>query len=295
MKNVPVSAIVLTYNEESNIRHCLGSLDGWAAEVFIVDSYSTDRTLEIAREYTPNIYQNPWSHGAGQRQWALANLPLANDWILFLDADERLSGALKEEIGEVIAAETRRPRYGGFYLTRKFIFLGQEICWGGCRGGLKELRLCHRRHLSIGERAGWEIYICRREVGFLKGAIIHEDKKPISAWIARHDKYASLEAQYLWNLSQRPESLLADLKDLANDSELYRKEAFRGKIWHRLPTGFRPALLFCGNYFFRLGFLDGAKGFIYHFLHDFWYRLMIDAKLLEIRTRAEEKSQAEEL
>jgi glycosyltransferase involved in cell wall biosynthesis len=259
---------------------CLESVQDFTEEVFLVDSFSTDKTLEIAQQYTQNIFQNPWTHYAGQRQWALQNLPFSNEWIFFLDADERLTGALIKEITQVINNEIQMPHYGGYYVPRKFFFLGRQIRWGGCQGGLKELRLCNRHHLSIGERAGHEVYVSDKEVGVLSEPMIHEDKKPLSAWVDRHNRYSNSQARYLWD--QNKEQSQVQRLTFSLDRKLYLKERFRQKIWNRLPVGMRPSLLFINKYFLRLGFLDGIAGFIYHFLHEFWFPLLVDAKLLEL-------------
>ena len=95
MEKAPVAVIILTYNEEVNIRSCLESVQDFTDEIFLVDSFSTDRTMEIAREFTDKIYQNPWVHWAHQRNWALDNLPISYEWVFFLDADERLTSDLR--------------------------------------------------------------------------------------------------------------------------------------------------------------------------------------------------------
>jgi glycosyltransferase involved in cell wall biosynthesis len=282
MKKIPVSVVVLTYNEEANIQACLESARDFTDEIFIVDSLSTDKTLEIARKYTTKIYQNTWVHYAGQRQWALANLPFTHDWLFFLDADERLTPPLKQEIHGTMGEEMQNHSFGGYYVPRIFLFLGRQIRWGGCQGGLKELRFCNRHHLNIGERAGHEVYISNKKVGALREPMIHEDKKPLSAWIDRHNRYSSSQAVYLWDLIKGQKQQIQGLS-FSSDRKLYLKEKFRQKIWNKLPVGMRPTLFFISKYFFRLGFLDGMAGFIYHFLHEFWFPLLIDAKLLELK------------
>lgn len=290
MHKAPVSVIVLTYNEEVNIKACLESAKDLTDEIFIVDSFSSDKTLAIAREYTEKIYQNPWTNGAGQRQWAIANLPFSYEWIFFLDADEWMTLPLKKEIARELHHEKQNPNCGGYYVPRKFIFLGKVIRWGDCRGGLKELRLCNLSSLEIRERAGWEIYKTSNYAKSLNESLIHEDKKPLTAWIERHNRYASLEAEYLYKLQNRGENLFTEIRSSTQDRRLFWKEAFRETFWHKLPSGFRPALLFVYYYFFRFGILDGMTGFIYHFLHTFWYRLLIDAKLLEFKRLNKEKA-----
>jgi len=282
MNKVPVSVVVLTFNEEANIRFCLESAQELSEEIFVVDSYSTDQTLEIASHYQPRIFQNPWTSYAGQRQWALANLPFTHEWVFFLDADERLTPALIREIGQVIAEQQKNPTTRGYYVPREFFFLGKPLHWGVCRGGMKELRLGHRQHLTIGERAGHEIYLISGNIGTLKGMLIHEDKKPLSAWIDRHNRYATINGAYLFALRQGKAGPIEGLGRSASDRRLYWKEQFRRHVWNRLPAGFRPAIYFLHNYFFRLGLLDGLTGFIYIFLHDFWYQWLIDANYLEL-------------
>lgn len=287
MAKVQVSVIILTYNEEANIKACLESVRELTEEFFIVDSNSTDATVKIARQYTDRIYQNPWTNYARQRQWALANLPLSHDWIFFVDADERLTAPLIGEIKKVVNKEKSDLSYGGYYVPRKFIFLGKWLRWG--LGELKELRLTNRHHLEIAERAGHEVYICSKPVGNLQENMIHEDLKPLSAWIERHNGYSSNNASHLWSLQKEGfkswQVLMAGIKKSNHQSSLYIKEVFRHRIWLRLPIGFRPVLQFIYKFFFCLGFLDGLRGAIYYILHDFWYPLLIDAKLLEAKFR----------
>lgn len=290
MAKTPISIIILTYNEEPNINICLDSVKDFSDEIFIVDSYSNDKTLEISNKYTQKIYQNPWTHYAGQRRWALSNLPITNDWIIFLDADEQLTEPLKNEIHNIIKKELQCPKLGGYYVPRRFYFLGKAIRWGSLKGGSKELRLCNRHYLTIAERAGHEVYISRRPVGYLKEYMIHEDKKPLSAWIERHNRYSSSQAQYLWSVMQGRVGFVESSETKAIDRFLFWKEKFRRTVWHKLPIGFRPLMFFFVNYFLRLGFLDGFTGFIYHFLHDYWFLLLVDAKLLELRSKSLDQS-----
>lgn len=286
MDKVPVAVIILTFNEAANIRFCLESIKDFTDEIFIVDSYSTDETLDIAREYTGRIFQNQWTHYAGQRQWALVNLPCSHDWIFFLDADEQLTLALKKEIGRVVQQELRKPTHGGFYVPRRFFFLGRPIRYGSCKGGCRELRLGHRGYLIIGERAGHELYLSQLPVGHLQEPMIHRDHKPLSAWIERHNAYATFNAEYLWSLKTAETGAPPNVCQDTADSRLYWKEKVREYLWHKLPLGFRPFLMFSLNYIFRFGFLDGMGGFLYAFLRDFWYLLLIDAKYLELKDKA---------
>jgi len=120
-----ISVIILTFNEELNLPTSLGSVAVWADQVFIVDSFSNDRTLEVAKKFGVEIHQNSWSDWAIQRNWALDNLPIRNQWVLFLDADERVSTELANEIRE--ALKNVPDEVSGFYINRRFIFLGKEL------------------------------------------------------------------------------------------------------------------------------------------------------------------------
>src|SRR5947208_15176837 len=124
----PVSVLVLSRDEAANIGECLESLR-WADEVFVVDSLSTDRTAEIARALQAKVHLHPFVGYADQRNWALQNLPFAHDWVLMIDADERIPGALADEIREVLSRSS--DAYSGFYISRRLFFMGRWLRHGG--------------------------------------------------------------------------------------------------------------------------------------------------------------------
>jgi len=126
---IPISVLILTRNEEVNIGQALENVCGWADQVFVVDSYSTDKTLDIARTMGAEIVQNPWHGYAAQKNWALDNLNFRNEWVFVLDADELLSDELKQEVAEIVAAGGRG--YDGFYIKWRLIFYGQWIRHSG--------------------------------------------------------------------------------------------------------------------------------------------------------------------
>ena len=249
-----------------------------------MDSFSTDRTLKISGEYTDKIFQNPWTNPPSQRQWALDNLPFSYQWVLFVDADERLTEPLRCELHEVITREMSEPRFGGYYIPWKFFFLGKHIRWGDRWGIPGELRLCHRNHIRIDDRGNFEVYVCDLEVNHLNETLIHEDHKPLTAWIDRHNRYSSQSAEYLWRVIQEQEKSLLE-KIGSVDKKRYRKEFVREKILNKLPVGVRPFLFFLYFYFIKLGILDGGIGLIYNMLHNFYYQLLIEAKLIELKNK----------
>ena len=275
---VPVSVVVLTRNEESNIAACLESV-GWAGEVFVLDSLSTDRTVEICEALRSRVYSHPFEGYAAQRNWALDNLPFSNDWILMLDADERIPESLAEEIGAAVTDPDRAC--AGYYLKRRFFFLGKWLKNGGLYPTWI-LRLFKHQRARFEARPMNEHAILSGTSGYLQRPFDHQDRKPFSAWVARHNRYADLEAgEFL------QETLAggyhSSIRTRFWGSQAERKRWIKLKLWNRLPLLLRPFLLFFRNYFLKLGFLDGRTGFIYHVMWSFWYPFLVSARILEAR------------
>jgi glycosyltransferase involved in cell wall biosynthesis len=272
----PISIIILTFNEELNLPYSLESVIELADQVFVVDSFSTDKTLEIAREYGVQVFQNHWLDWATQRNWALDNLPINNDWVLFLDADERISPELSKEIRDTI--EKIDEEISGFYINRRFIFLGRELRHGGFNPNwiLRLVRAKKTRILPAGDS---EYFQVQGEVKKLKSYMFHEDKKDISFFINKHNKISLLAANKLFNA----EILSMQKKRIKTVFEGKCRVWLKENILNKLPLFLRPFILFIYRYFFNFGFLDGKEGLIFYFLHDFWYPFIVDVKILELR------------
>lgn len=271
---VSISVIILTYNEEANIEYALKSVSGWASEIFIVDSYSVDGTLEIAKGYTDRIYQHTWEGFAGQRNWAIDNLPIRNMWILFLDADEMLSNELKREI-EALFENGFSSDISAFTIGYRIIFMGKWLKHGA--SDIPQITLVASgqvRWLLQGEREPCEV---KGKVRDLKGKIWHDDRRGLHVWIDKHNKYSSTGALDLFNRKIKTEN-----------PEIVG--SFKHKLWDRLPLFIRPFLYFSYRYIVRLGFLDGTAGFTYAFLQALWFRLLIDAKYYEMEVGYKEDS-----
>ncbi len=276
-KGVSVSIVILTYNEEKNIEICLKSVYDWADEIFIVDSYSTDKTLKRAREYTDKIYQNKFEGYPNQRNWALDNLPFSNEWIFFLDADERPSDELKSEISNIFAATL--PEVNGFYIKRKFIFLDKWIKHGGYYP-VWILRLFKHKLARCQEKEIDEDFMVKGNTENLQHDIIHEDNRGITFWINRHNKYATIDAIKQTKFNE-PKMGVSDFT--TNTSFLEKKRFIKRHIWSYFPIFFRPCIYFLYRYILRGGFLEGMPGLVYHFLHGFWYRFLVDVKIYEYK------------
>lgn len=274
-----ITVIILTYNEEKNIAQALDSVVGWADDIFILDSFSSDKTLDIASKYKCNIAQNNFKNYADQRNYALDQIPIETSWVFFLDADEWLPDKLKEEISELIKSNREE---NGYYVKWRLMWMGGWIKRGYYPTWI--LRLFRYGKAYCEERAVNEHLIVDGKIGYLQNDFIHEDQKALSEWINKHNKYATREALELYknykNLHQK------EIGDRLFGTQAERKRWIRHKIWNKLPPLIRPILYFIYRYFLAGGFLDGKNAFIYHFLQALWFPMLIDIKFLEIKRKA---------
>jgi glycosyltransferase involved in cell wall biosynthesis len=280
-----VSVIVLTYNEEQNLEACLESVTGWVRDVYLVDSGSNDRTVEIGKQFGARIYNKAFETHAKQWNWALGNLPLATQWILALDADQRVTPELAREISKLFELGGESPtakEANGFYIKRRQIFRTKWIRHGGYYP--KYLLKLFRRdkvRIDTNDLVDHHFYVIG-STPKLSQDLIESNKKEdnISFWIDKHNRYATLLARE--ELSRRTYNPLKPITPslLGNPDQ---RILWLKRFWYRLPLYLRPHLYFSYRYFFRMGFLDGRQGFIFHFLQSYWFRLLVDIKLDELR------------
>ena len=269
MTHAPVTAVVLTFNEERNIGACLESLAGWVAAIVVVDSGSTDRTVEIAGAHGATVVTHPFESHARQWQWALNAVPFTTEWILGLDADQRVTPELRAGIVEALTSG--RDDVAGYFVNRRQIFRGRWIRHGGYYPKFM-LKLFKRSAVMIDEQDLVDHHFTvRGRTARLSGDVIedNQNESTIAAWIARHNRYARLQAQEEL-LRQTPAARASALGD---PDERVR---WRKRFWARLPLFVRPFGYFLYRYVLRLGFLDGKQGFIFHFMQALWYRLLVD-------------------
>jgi len=268
---LPISLIILTYNEERNIKDCLDSVVGWADEIFIVDSGSSDKTLAITRGYTDKIYEHPFENYASQRNWAQSSLPIRNEWVLHLDADERVSLELFSELCETFRSV---PKVDGFMMPRKTIFRGQWIKHGGHYPSY-HLRLFKKNKGKCEERLYDQHYIVNGRTAILKGDIVNTVTADIKTLIAKYK--VGLEAREILYNDKR----VLNIK--LNGTPIEKINWLRYKIYYRTPLFIRPVLYFFYRYLLRLGFLDGKEGLLFHFYQGFWFRFLIDMKIFGLK------------
>ena len=268
-----VSVLVPTLDEELNLPECLRSVE-WADEVFVVDSFSQDRTVELARSSGATVVQHAFESYSRQKNWALDTLPFRNDWVLILDADERATSGLRCEI----EATLRNTDYAGFYVNRRFIFLGAWIRHAGWYPSWN-LRLFRHRLGRYDNREVHEHVVLNGAAGYLRNDLLHLDRRGLEAFVARHNRYSTLEAAARFKTERNaPDRARLPLSLLA--SPVQRKRFLRERIWPRVPA--KPLALFVYMYLVRRGFLDGRAGLALCVFHAF-QEFMVGLKLAELR------------
>ncbi|HET6318122.1 MAG TPA: glycosyltransferase family 2 protein, partial [Chloroflexota bacterium] len=185
---VPVSVLIPTLDEEVNLPDCLASV-AWADQVFVVDSFSHDRTIAIARERGAHVVQHEFESYSRQKNWALDTLPFRHEWVLIVDADERVTPELRSELETVLAS----PLFAGYYVNRRFIFLGAWIRHAGWYPSWN-LRLFRHRLGRYDDRDVHEHIVLDGRAGYLQHDLLHHDRRGLEAYIARHNRYSTLEA-----------------------------------------------------------------------------------------------------
>src|SRR5579863_5572790 len=240
-----LSVLVLTKDEEKNLPRCLASV-AWARPVVVVDSFSTDATPAIAREWGSELVQHPFESYARQRNWALETLRWRGDWILILDADEEIPPALRAEIEALLAAD---PPQAGFYVNRRVYFMGKWIRHCGWYPNWN-LRLFRKGRARYDDRPVHEHLGLEGPSGYLRTDLIHDNRKGFTAFLEKHNRYATLEAQA--RLAQERHGLQASLAELRNPA--MRRRTLKRELWPFVPA--KPLAFFVYSYFLQRGFLD---------------------------------------
>jgi len=271
-------ALILTFNEELHLARCLASLEAVVDSVLVVDCFSTDSTVEIARSYGANVLQNEWLNYATQFNWALTKVAEDTDWVLRIDADEYLTTELAEEIRRDLPSVTKEV--GGIFVGRSMKFQGKLIR----HGGLFPIRVARLFRLGCGECENrWmdeHIKVAGRTVDF-QGELIDDNLNSVTWWTEKHNRYASREAVDLLNLTH---SFIArdSVASLSSGGQASFKRWLKEHVYSRLPGGLRAFSYFIYRYVARLGFLDGREGTAFHVLQGFWYRYLVDVKVAEV-------------
>ncbi len=267
------AVILLSYNSEDTLGATLTGARRVSDEIFVVDSFSKDGTVDLARSFGATVVQHEFEHYGAQRNWAIDNLPISKSWQLHLDADELMD----DQLVAAILALPDEPGHAGYFLPRYLRFLGRVLRHGGM-SPTWHLRLLRTGAGRCEDRKYDQHYLLTSGTsGKLQGAIIDDIRMALTEWTARHNRWSDGEVAELYS-----RETAGRLIPNARGNPAERKRYFR-QIYDRLPLFVRAFALFVYRYFFRLGFLDGTEGLIFWVLQTFWFRFLVDAKIWEQR------------
>ena len=279
-----LTVIVPVKNEELHLVACLESVVGWARRIVVVDSFSDDRTTEIARSFAGRgveLVQHAYAGPADQKNWALDALDIATEWVLFLDADERVTPELATEIERSTASPDAAD---GYFLNRRILWCGRWIRHGGWFPNWN-LRLFRFGRARYEMRRVHEHMVCDGPTQKLEGHLIHEDLRDLTHAIDKHNRYSNAEAhEYKALRSGRSDAY----GRLFTRDPLARRRWIKTRVWAHLPL--KPLWYFLWCYGVRLGFLDGTLGLRYHLLHAM-FKYFDELKLWELE-RAQPRPRA---
>jgi len=273
-----LAVIVLTKDEERDLPACLASVREIATELIVVDSWSSDSTVEIAQSAGARVYQRNFVTQAEQFNWALESIQIDAEWVLRIDADERVTPELADELKKNLNAAPEEVT--GFVVPLRIRFLGRDLRYGDSYPVwlLRVFRTSVGRYEEIAMDE--KVVLLRGDARRLKGDLIHDIPKDLVSWVRKHVDYAIREC---YTLSTGPSlQIEKGYGDASARTRRRRKET----IYLRVPLLWRAAAYWFYRYVLRLGFLDGIEGAIYHFLQGFWYRFLVDALLLDASNHA---------
>lgn len=270
-----LTAIILTRNEEKNIGECLRSIQGFASRALVVDCGSTDRTVEIAQSMGADVRFHEFTYYAAQFNWGIDHGDIDTEWILRLDADERMTPDTIREAAEVMHSPgAQRGEVNGVTMESTFYFLGKPMTHG----------LRNKRKMMIFRWGVGRIEDRRRDAHSvlsegrsesIRARFLHYDFKDLSSYIRRYNWYAAREMQDYIDYKRGASTAVNTDKRI----QAQRKKKFG--LYYRAPMFLRAKLWFFYNYVLRGGFLDGREGYLYHYFECYWYRTLVDARIWE--------------
>ena len=270
---MPISVIILTFNSQATIGATLESARLVSDDIHVVDSFSTDRTLEIARLAGAQIVQHAFENYGAQRNWAIANLPLRHDWQLHLDADERLSAELVAVLPD-LTRTGQSQEIVGYYIPRLVHFHGRPLRHGGMYP-IYHLRLFRSGRGRCETRKYDQHFQVDGPTATLDAPMIDDIRQPLGEWTTRHNRWADMEVEEILN----PDSAAI----AGGTGNPVAEKRSQRSFYYRQPLFLRAFLLFLYRYIWKRGFLDGTEGLIFYVLQTFWFRFLVDAKLHERR------------
>jgi len=277
---LPVTVVVIAFDEAIHIARCLDRLVPFVERVVVVDSFSRDDTVAIARAHGAEVLQHAFTTHAAQVNWAIEAAAATTPWTMRIDADEYFEDGALLALGAMLAAQP--ADVGGVTLRRKFVFRGRWIRHG--RYYPVVLLRCWRTGAAVCEQRFMDehmVLVSGRTAAFEGGDLVDHNLADVDRWTAKHNRYATLA---MADAIAREHGLAGDDDRVAaTGGAARRNRALKHGVYGRAPLYLRAVLLYVYRYVFRLGFLDGKVGFLFHTLHGLWLHLLIDAKIDEAR------------
>ena len=281
-----ISIVLLSFNSTASIGRTIRSIRSLSDDIHVLDSFSTDDTVELCRSLGCQVQKRAFLHYADQRNWAIDNLPLRHAWQLHVDADEEFTPDLVKAVAELDLAESA---VDGYIMGRKIVFLGRVLKHGAVA------KTWHYRLFRTGfgrceDRLYDQHFVSLGRVGKIKAFMLDHQENSLSEWTGRHNHWSDMEVKEVLG-----EEMPGDgVRVVANSSgtTIERKRSVKTR-YYRLPLFLRSNAYFLYGYILRLGFLDGARGYIWSSLQAFWFRTLIDAKIYEARMARQAAEEAE--
>lgn len=283
MESNTIAAIILTKNEEKHIALCIKSLEGVCDEIWVIDSFSTNRTCEIAEKLGAHVRQHPWKNYATQFNYAVHQCPIQAEWLWRIDADEFLEGNIGHAVKE--AVKDAPCEVNGIYVRKRIDFMGKPLLHGGWYPSyhLKVFRKghgdCENRWMDEHIRLSDGTCIIVKE-----GNQVDANLNNLTWWTEKHNGYATREMIDMLLMEYGLDDKAQEVMPKFWGTEEQRKRWLKLK-YVKAPLFVRPFFNFFYRYILKAGFLDGKEGFIWHILQGFWYRMLVDAKIYELKKR----------
>jgi len=283
-----LTVIILTFNSAVSLKRVVDACRPLAPRILVVDSFSTDGTVELASELGCEVVQHPFENYAAQRNWSQTQAGLdPAAWVLHLDSDEVLSTELCTAIQAAVAA----PTVDGFLMRRLTYFWGRPIRHGHMNPSW-HLRLFRAGMGACEDRLYDQHFVLTSGKAQKLPGVLHDlQLVNLESWTASHNRWSTAEAVEALRARSGEAADGAVMQGSLTGDRRMRKRWLKNNIWYRMPLLVKPYVFFFYSYVLKLGFLDGKSGFVYHVLQAFWFRFLVDAKIMELRDgRANPKS-----
>lgn len=283
MNDNSIAAIILTKDEEKHIERCINSLKGVCDEIIVVDSFSTDRTCDIAEAMGAKVYKNPWKNYATQFNYGVYNCNIKSAWIWRIDADEFLEGNIGVAVKK--ALKECNDDVNGVYIRKRIDFIGKPLLHGGWYPSY-HLKIFRNGHGDCENR--WMDEHIRifdgTTITVEEGNQVDANLNSLTWWTQKHNGYATREMVDMLMMEYGLDAKAQEVVPKFFGTEEQRKRWLKMK-YVKFPLFIRPFINFFLRYILKAGFLDGKEGFIWHILQGFWYRMLVDAKIFELKKK----------